>query len=78
MKQIRILGPGCSKCKKLTENTQAAVAALGIEAAIEKVDDLAEMMKLGVMSTPALAVDGELKSSGKLLGVDEIKALLQP
>ena len=78
MKQIRILGPGCSKCKKLTENTQAAAAALGIEAAIEKVDDLAEMMKLGVMSTPALAVDGELKSSGKLLGVDEIKALLQP
>ena len=77
MKKIQILGTGCPKCKKLAENAEAAAKSLGIEYEIEKIADLNEIMKFGVMMTPALAVDGEVKIAGKVLSHDEIKSLLQ-
>ena len=73
---IKILGTGCSKCKKLTENTETAARELGLRFVLEKVTDVAEIMKYGVMSTPALVVDGEVKSAGKLPSPEEIKKLL--
>jgi small redox-active disulfide protein 2 len=76
MKKIQILGTGCPKCKTLTANAEAAVKALGIEAQIEKVEKIADIMKFGVMTTPALVVDGQVKSAGKVLNVEEIKKLL--
>jgi len=76
VKKIQILGTGCPKCKLLTANAEAAVKALGIEAAVEKVEKIQEIMKFGVMMTPALVVDGEVKSVGKVLSVEEIQKLL--
>lgn len=76
MKKIQILGTGCPKCQKLTENAKAAADQLGVEYEIEKVTDLAEITKFGVMMTPALAVDGQVKSAGRITDVDEIKGLL--
>ena len=76
MKKLQILGTGCPKCKKLAENAEAAAKALGIEYAIEKVTDLNEIMKFGVMMTPALAVDGQVKVVGKVPDAEAIKALL--
>ena len=77
MKKLQILGTGCPKCKKLAENTEAAAAALGVEYELEKVTDINEIIKCGVMMTPALVVDGEVKVAGKVPGVDEIKQMLQ-
>ena len=76
MKKIQILGTGCPKCKTLTANAEAAVKALGIEAQIEKVDKITDIMKFGVMTTPALVVDGHVKSAGKVLSSDDIKKML--
>jgi len=76
MKKIQILGTGCPKCKKLAENAEAAVKELEIEHEIEKVTDINEMMKFGVMITPALVVDGEVKVVGKVPSPDEIKQML--
>ena len=76
MKKIQILGTGCSKCKLLTANTEAAVKALGIEATIEKVEKIQEIMKFAVMTTPALVVDGQVKSAGRVLSADDIKKML--
>jgi len=77
MKKIQILGTGCPKCKKLAENAEAAVEAMEGEYEIEKVTDINEIMKFGVMMTPALAVDGEIKAVGKVISVEEIKSLIQ-
>lgn len=77
MKKIQILGTGCPKCKKLAENAEAAVKDLGIEYEIEKVTNINEIMGFGVMMTPALAVDGEVKAVGKVVSPDEIKTLLE-
>lgn len=77
MKKIQILGTGCPKCQKLTENTKAAADQLGIDYEVEKITDLGEITKFGVMMTPALAVDGQVKSAGKLLDVEAIKPLIQ-
>ena len=77
MKKIQILGTGCPKCKKLAENAEIAAKALGIEYEIEKVTDINEIMKFGVVMTPALAVDGEVKFVGKIPSPDEIKGQLQ-
>ncbi len=74
--RIQILGTGCPKCKKLAENAEAAAKALGVEYKIEKVTDITEIMKLGVMMTPALVVDGAVKSVGKALSADNIKEFL--
>lgn len=76
MKKLQILGTGCPKCKKLTENAEAAAQELGIEHEIEKVTDINDIMNFGVMMTPALAVDGEVKIVGKIATVEEIKELL--
>ncbi len=77
MKKIQILGTGCPKCKKLAENAAAAVEAMEGEYEIEKVTDINEIMKFGVMMTPALAVDGEIKAVGKVISAEEIKSLIQ-
>jgi small redox-active disulfide protein 2 len=74
--KLQILGTGCPKCKKLTENAEAAAQALGADCQIEKVTDVNEIMKYGVMLTPALAVDGQVKVAGKVSSVEEIKKLL--
>jgi len=76
MKKIQILGTGCPKCKKLAENAEAAAKELAIEYDIEKVTDINEMMKFGVMITPALVVDGLVKVVGKVPPQDDIKQLL--
>jgi len=68
---------GCPKCTQLTANAEQAVTEAGIDAAVEKVSDLQEIMKFGVMVTPALAIDGEVKSAGKLLSPKDIAGLLR-
>ena len=77
MKTIQILGAGCPKCKKLAENAEAAAKALGIEYTIEKVTDITEIMAFGVMVTPALVVDGQVKVAGKVPDVEAIQAMLK-
>ena len=74
--KIEILGTGCAKCKTLYENTRAAVQEKGIEADIVKIEDIQSIMKYGVMSTPALVVDGKVIFSGKTASAGEIKGLL--
>ena len=76
MKKVHVLGPGCAKCVKLAENTQAAIALLGLEYEIAKVTDIAEIMRFGVMATPALVVDGQVKAMGRVPSIEEIKAML--
>jgi small redox-active disulfide protein 2 len=77
VKRIQILGTGCYRCKKLAENTRTAVRELGLDCEIDKITDIAVITGFGVMMTPALAVDGEVKSSGKVLSPDEIKKILE-
>ncbi|MHB1456778.1 MAG: thioredoxin family protein [Armatimonadota bacterium] len=74
--KIQILGTGCQKCKQLTANAEQAIKDTGVDAVIEKVTDLQEIMKFGVMMTPGLVIDGEVKSVGKVLSPKEIGALL--
>ena len=74
--KIEILGTGCTKCKALVEAVKKAVAIIGGFHEVKKVEDIVEIMNYGVMSTPALVVDGEVKSVGKLLSVDEIVKIL--
>jgi small redox-active disulfide protein 2 len=76
MKKIQILGTGCPKCKALAQNAETAAKELGAEYQIEKITDINEIMKFGVMMTPALAVDGQVKSVGKVLSLEQIKQLL--
>ncbi|PKM60736.1 MAG: redox-active disulfide protein 2 [Firmicutes bacterium HGW-Firmicutes-4] len=74
---IKVLGPGCKNCKKLEANTKEALQELGIEADIEKVESMEEIMAYGIMSTPALVVDEKVKFSGKNPSVKELKKYLQ-
>lgn len=76
MKKIQILGTGCPKCRKLAANAEAAAKELGIEYSLEKVTQINEIMKFGVMVTPALAIDGQVKVTGKVASTDEIKEML--
>jgi small redox-active disulfide protein 2 len=76
MKKLQILGSGCPKCKKLAEQTDAAAQALGIEYELEKVTDINDILSFGVMMTPALVVDGDVKIMGKVPNVDELKTLI--
>ena len=76
MKKLQILGSGCAKCKALTAATETAAQALGLQYEIEKITDVNRIISFGVMLTPALAVDGAVKVSGKVPSVDEIKKLL--
>jgi small redox-active disulfide protein 2 len=74
--KIEILGTGCAKCKKLYENTQKALIEAGKSAEVVKVEDIPSIMKYGVMSTPALVIDGQVKFSGKSASAAEIKGML--
>lgn len=76
MKKIQVLGTGCPKCRKLAENAEAAAKALGIEYEIEKVTDINDIMKFGVMLTPALAVDGQVKIVGKVPSPGDIEKMI--
>lgn len=73
---IKVLGSGCANCKKLEENTRKAVAELGIDATIEKVEAIKDIMAYGVMKTPALVVDGKVKIMGRVPSPEEIKKYL--
>jgi len=76
MKKIQVLGTGCPKCKKLAENAEVAAKELGIEYQLEKITQVNDIMKMGVMMTPALAIDGVVKVAGKVASPDEIKKML--
>lgn len=73
---VQILGTGCPKCKQLAENTAAAVRLAGVDCQIEKVTELSEISKFGIITTPALAINGKVASAGKLLEPEQIKDLL--
>jgi small redox-active disulfide protein 2 len=77
MKKIQILGTGCPKCKQLAACAEQAVKELGLEYEIEKITQINDIMKFGVMITPALVIDGQVKSVGKVLGLAEMKTFLQ-
>lgn len=74
---IKVLGSGCDKCKKLESNVKTAVQSLGIEASVEKIEDFKQIMAYGVMQTPALVIDEQVTSIGKVLTVDELKQMLK-
>lgn len=76
MKKLQVLGTGCPKCERLAQNAETAAKELGIEYEIEKVTDINKIMQFGVMMTPALAVEGEVKVVGKVPTTDEIKKML--
>ena len=77
MKTLQILGTGCPKCRRLAEQIEAAAREMGLRYELEKVTDLDEIMAFGVMLTPALVVDGEVKVVGKVPAIDELKELLR-
>jgi small redox-active disulfide protein 2 len=76
--RIQVLGTGCAKCKTLTANAEQAVRELGLEVKVEKVEDIKEIMKFGVMTTPALVLDGKVRVTGKVLPPNAIKEMLSP
>lgn len=77
MRKIEILGTGCPKCKQLAANAEQAAKELGIEYELEKVTDINDIMKFGIMMTPGIAVDGEVKATGKVVPAEQIKPWLQ-
>jgi small redox-active disulfide protein 2 len=77
MKRLAILGPGCPKCRKLAEDTRRAAEELGLDFEISKITDIRAISGFGVMMTPALVVDGEVKCVGKVPALDQLKAMLQ-
>jgi small redox-active disulfide protein 2 len=76
--KLQILGAGCAKCNALTMATEKAAQALGLQYELEKVTDLNRIMSFGVMTTPALVVDGKVKVAGKVPNPNEVKTMLQP
>ncbi len=74
---VKVLGPGCTRCKKLFEATAQAIAQVGVQATLTKVENLQEMMAYNIMSTPALVVDGVVKLSGRVPSVDEVATILR-
>ena len=76
--EIKVIGEGCEKCDKLYENTCLAVKELGLEASIDKVEDLMDIVRLGVMTTPSVMVDGKLIISGRVPMVKDIMKMLNP
>jgi small redox-active disulfide protein 2 len=74
---IKVLGPGCPKCQQTEKNVKEAVAESGVEAKVDKVKNVLEIATYGVFGTPAVVIDGEVKSVGKIPSKDEIKAWLQ-
>jgi small redox-active disulfide protein 2 len=75
--KLQILGTGCAKCEALKQATEKAAQSLGVPYELEKVSDLRQIMAFGVMTTPALVMDGKVKVAGKVPSVEEIKGLLQ-
>ena len=75
--KVQVLGTGCPKCGQLIANVEAAVAESGVDAEVEKVEDIKQILAFGVMMTPALVLDGEVKSSGKVLNVNQIVEMLR-
>ena len=75
-KQVKVLGPGCAKCKTTYNNVLEAVKQLGIEADVTKIEDIEEMMKYNVLTTPVLMIDDVVRIKGRVADVNEIKALL--
>lgn len=75
--QIKVLGPGCPKCQQTEKNVKEAVSELGIDADVEKVKDTLKIAAYGVFGTPAVVVDGEVKSVGKIPSKDEVKAWIE-
>jgi len=75
--KIQILGTGCPKCKQLAENAQKAVDETGLVAQVEKVTNLSDILAFGVMTTPALVIDGQVKVTGKVLSTEEIKTMIK-
>jgi small redox-active disulfide protein 2 len=75
--KVQILGTGCPKCRTLEANAKAAISELGLEAEVEKVTDIEAIMAMGVMMTPALAVDGTVKSVGRVLTKDQIISFIR-
>lgn len=76
MKKLQILGTGCAKCKMLGDHAEQAARELGLEYTLEKVTDINDIIAFGVMATPALVVDGEVKVSGRVPTVESLKPLL--
>jgi small redox-active disulfide protein 2 len=74
--KLQILGTGCAKCKQLLANAEQAIAGLDPPIEIEKIEDLREIVKFRLLTTPALAVDGVVKAAGRVLSPDEIKKLI--
>jgi small redox-active disulfide protein 2 len=74
---IKVLGPGCAKCEMTKKNVEDAVAEAGVDAAVEKVTDLMEISRYGVFGTPAVVVDGEVKSVGKVPSKDEVQSWIK-
>ncbi len=77
MVKIEILGPGCPRCQSLEANARQAVEELGIDAEVVKITEMGKIMAYGVMSTPGVVINGEVKGSGRLFSVEEIKEMLQ-
>ena len=75
--KIAILGPGCAKCKQLYENTRKAVTEAGVEADVEKVEDIQKINEYNVFMTPALVIDGQVKSTGKLVSPEQIRKWIE-
>ncbi len=75
--EIKVLGTGCPKCRKVYANAQRAIADLGIEVKLEKVEEIDEILRYGVMMTPAVVINGRVRSSGRIASVEELKKWLQ-
>ena len=75
--KIQILGPGCAKCTRLMETAEAAAKELGVDYQLEKISDINQIMSFGVMMTPGLVVNGEVKSVSKVPSLDEMKTMLR-
>ncbi len=74
--EIKVLGPGCPRCHETEKNVKEAVAEAGVDATIDKVTDVMEIANYGVFGTPAVVIDGEVKSVGKIPNKEEIKGWL--
>lgn len=74
---VQILGGGCPKCQQLAENAQAAIDEVGVNASVEKITDSDKIMEMGAVMTPAVAIDGEVKSAGKVLSAEKIAEMLK-
>ena len=76
--RIEVLGSGCAKCKRQAQVAERVVKELGLEAEVVKVEDISDIIERGVMMTPALSIDGELKASGRIVDAAELKRMLTP